>query len=194
LIQSIFEVGAFIGALIGAFLRSVRLLSHRYSAAGQDVALVRCEVVDASGRVVPNAGYNVTFTVGGSGSAEVYGVGNGDPANLTPDKVGRKDLPYGGKWVIPAGNPFFRPSFPIPFLSTSFCCLARHLCRTTPSALVEGTCPVLQCDVPSRWWLEVVVPSEVVVPKVVVVHLVVVVLPVVVVSAVVVGGGEVRGN
>jgi hypothetical protein len=42
----------------------------------------------------------VTFTV--VGPAAVYGVGNGDPANLTPDKVGKKDLPYGGVWVIPA--------------------------------------------------------------------------------------------
>lgn len=56
-------------------------------------------MVDSAGRVVPGASNNVTFTV--SGPAEVYGVGNGDPANQTPDKVGKKDLPYGGVWVIP---------------------------------------------------------------------------------------------
>ena len=70
-----------------------------YAADGADVALVRCAVVDAAGRMVPGASIKVTFTVSGPG--EVYGVGNGDPANLTPDKVGRKDLPYGGVWDIP---------------------------------------------------------------------------------------------
>lgn len=70
-----------------------------YAAHGQDVALVRCAVIDSKGHVVPGASNHVTFTV--SGSAEVYGVGNGDPANLTPDKIGKKDLPYGGVWVIP---------------------------------------------------------------------------------------------
>ena len=64
------------------------------------MALVRCAVVDSAGRVVPGANNKVTLTVSGPGA--VYGVGNGDPANLTPDKVGRKDLPYGGVWVIPA--------------------------------------------------------------------------------------------
>lgn len=70
-----------------------------YAAHGQDVALVRCAVIDSKGHVVPGASNHVTFTV--SGSAEVYGVGNGDPANLTPDKIGKKDLPYGGVWIIP---------------------------------------------------------------------------------------------
>ena len=49
---------------------------------------------------VPGASNGVTFTVDGPG--EVYGVGNGDPANLTPDKVGQGDLPFGGVWKIPA--------------------------------------------------------------------------------------------
>ena len=71
-----------------------------YAADGQDVALVRCVVVDSSGRMVPGASNNVTFSV--SGPAKVYGVGNGDPANLTPDKVGQEDLPYGGVWAVPA--------------------------------------------------------------------------------------------
>jgi beta-galactosidase len=70
-----------------------------YVADGQDVALVRCAVVDSKGQVVPGASDSVTFTVSGPGA--VYGVGNGDPANHTPDKVGRKDLPYGGVWTIP---------------------------------------------------------------------------------------------
>ncbi len=69
-----------------------------YTADGDDVALVRCTVVDAAGRLVPGASNRVVFTVSGPGS--IYGVANGDPANLTPDKVGQKDLPYGGVWTI----------------------------------------------------------------------------------------------
>jgi beta-galactosidase len=69
-----------------------------YTADGDDVALVRCAVVDSAGRVVPGASERVTFTVSGPGN--VYGVGNGDPANLTPDKVGQNDLPFGGVWTI----------------------------------------------------------------------------------------------
>lgn len=69
-----------------------------YTADGGDVALVRCAVVDSASRLVPGASNQVTFTVSGPG--KVYGVGNGDPANLTPDKVGQKDLPYGGAWTI----------------------------------------------------------------------------------------------
>lgn len=71
-----------------------------YAADGFDVALVRCTVVDSAGRTVPGASNRVSFTVSGPGA--VYGVGNGDPANLTPDKVGLKDLPYGGAWIVPA--------------------------------------------------------------------------------------------
>lgn len=69
-----------------------------YTADGDDVALVRCAVVDSVGRLVPGASNQVTFTVSGPGN--VYGVGNGDPANLTPDKIGQKDLPYGAVWTI----------------------------------------------------------------------------------------------
>ena len=42
-----------------------------FEAGGQDVALVRCAVVDAAGRLVPGASNGVTFTVDGPG--EVYG-------------------------------------------------------------------------------------------------------------------------
>ena len=47
---------------------------------GQDVALIRVEVLDSTGQVVPTASHNVTFTV--DGPAEVIGVGNGDPQDL----------------------------------------------------------------------------------------------------------------
>jgi hypothetical protein len=55
---------------------------------GQDVGLVRAEVVDALGRIVPSAAHNVTFTVV-SGPGRVIGVGNGDPTNHQPNTVVR---------------------------------------------------------------------------------------------------------
>ena len=67
-----------------------------YAADGGDVALLRAEVVDAQGAVVPWAAHAITFTVEGEG--DVYGVGNGDPADHVPDKVGRPDLNFGGVW------------------------------------------------------------------------------------------------
>ena len=67
-----------------------------YKADGADVAIFTVEVVDAAGVVVPDACVPLTFTTSGPGS--VYGVGNGDPADHTPDKVGLPDLPYGGVW------------------------------------------------------------------------------------------------
>ena len=50
-----------------------------------DVALVKVEVVDSKGQVVPTASHAVTLTVSGSG-ATFLGGGNGDPAEHTPDK------------------------------------------------------------------------------------------------------------
>lgn len=51
---------------------------------GADIALVKVEVVDAKGMAVPTANQNVTFAV--SGDAVIFGTGNGDPADHTPDK------------------------------------------------------------------------------------------------------------
>lgn len=52
---------------------------------GQDVALVRVEVIDSAGAVVPSAENNITFSVSGPG--HIYGVGNGDPTDHDPDKA-----------------------------------------------------------------------------------------------------------
>jgi len=67
---------------------------------GVDVALVQCAVLDAAGAVHPAASHTLTFTVSGPGA--VYGVRNGDPADLTPNKVGQADLGFGGVWALPA--------------------------------------------------------------------------------------------
>ena len=72
-----------------------------YAADGQDVAIFTVQVVDASGAVVPNARHMLTYTVS-SGPGTIYALGNGDPADHTPDKVGMPDLPYGGIWARPA--------------------------------------------------------------------------------------------
>lgn len=55
------------------------------AADGQDAALIGVRLVDAAGTVVPNADVNVTFAV--AGPAAVIGVGNGDPADHSPDKA-----------------------------------------------------------------------------------------------------------
>lgn len=69
-----------------------------YAADGSDVAIFSVEVVDAGGALVPSARVPLTFAVS-SGPGVIYGVGNGDPADHTPDKVGMPDLPYGGVWA-----------------------------------------------------------------------------------------------
>jgi beta-galactosidase len=71
-----------------------------YSADGKDVALFTIAVMDAQGNLVPNANPLLTYTVTGPGT--IIGLGNGNPSDLTPDKVGNPDLPYGGVWARPA--------------------------------------------------------------------------------------------
>ena len=94
--------------------------SDAIAADGADVALVRVEVVDAGGNVVPDASPLLTFAVTSPGGALV-GLANGDPNDHTPDKVGDPALPYGGVWARAAFNG-----------------LARAIVQstTTPSAIV----------------------------------------------------------
>ncbi len=65
---------------------AIRLIPDRSELAADnaDVAVVRVEVVDPQGRVVPVAGNRITFTV--AGPATLVGVGNGDPSCHEPDK------------------------------------------------------------------------------------------------------------
>ena len=69
-----------------------------FAADGQDVALFTITIVDANGNVVPDACNTLTFSIS-SGPGAIYGIGNGDPADHTPDKVGLPDLGYGGVWA-----------------------------------------------------------------------------------------------
>lgn len=57
----------------------------RLSATGEDVSVVEVRIVDASGRVVPTAGQEVTFKISGEG--RLLGVGNGDPSSHEADRV-----------------------------------------------------------------------------------------------------------
>lgn len=65
---------------------------------GRDAQPVTVRAVDAAGRVVPDAGPMVTFTVEGPGL--VIGVGNGDPLCHEPDKASQRSLFHGLASVI----------------------------------------------------------------------------------------------
>ncbi|HKK74929.1 MAG TPA: beta-galactosidase GalA [Saprospiraceae bacterium] len=51
---------------------------------GQDATVINVSVVDAEGRMVPNAQHKIAFEV--DGPAQIIGVGNGDPSSHEPDK------------------------------------------------------------------------------------------------------------
>jgi beta-galactosidase len=65
---------------------SVRLTADRteINADGEDVSVLKVEVLDAQGRLVPTANNRVLFTVSGAG--RLIGVGNGDPNCQESDK------------------------------------------------------------------------------------------------------------
>ena len=89
------------GAPAAVRVTLVQVGAPTYAADGADVAIFTAEVVDAAGAVVPDACPLLTYTVA-AGPGVIYALGNGDPADHTPDKVGMPDLPYGGVWARPA--------------------------------------------------------------------------------------------
>jgi beta-galactosidase len=60
----------------------------KIEADGQDLAVINVAIVDAQGRLVPEANNKVTWTVAGPGS--VIGVGNGDPSCHEPDRASER--------------------------------------------------------------------------------------------------------
>jgi beta-galactosidase len=66
---------------------AIRLTSDRtrLHAGGSDVAMIKAEIVDGAGRVVPHADTELHFLV--SGEAQVIGVGNGNPNSLEADRA-----------------------------------------------------------------------------------------------------------
>ncbi|WP_315760267.1 beta-galactosidase GalA [Sphingomonas sp. Y38-1Y] len=57
-------------------------------ATGDDVVMVRAEIVDARGRTVPDAEDLIRFAV--AGDAAVIGVGNGNPTSWEPDQASQR--------------------------------------------------------------------------------------------------------
>jgi beta-galactosidase len=79
---------------------SIRLTADRteINADGEDVAVLRVEVLDKEGRSIPTADNLISFKVTGEGT--LIGVGNGDPNCQESDKAPRRSLFNGLAQVI----------------------------------------------------------------------------------------------
>jgi beta-galactosidase len=79
---------------------SIRLTPDRneINADGEDIAVLRVEVLDKEGRMVPTADNLISFKVAGEGS--LIGVGNGDPNCQESDKEPKRSLFNGLAQVI----------------------------------------------------------------------------------------------
>jgi beta-galactosidase len=88
------QVAAMAHETVGA-ATAVRLVADRRTLRddGRDLAMVRAELVDAKGRVVPDANAMLSFDV--EGPARVIGVGNGDPNCHEPDRAARRSAFHG---------------------------------------------------------------------------------------------------
>jgi beta-galactosidase len=83
---------------------SIRLTADRneISADGEDIAVLRVEVLDQEGRAIPTAANMISFKVSGEGS--LIGVGNGDPNCQESDKAPKRSLFNGLAQVIVQAN------------------------------------------------------------------------------------------
>jgi beta-galactosidase len=83
---------------------TIRLTPDRseINADGEDVCVLRVEVLDKEGRPVPTADVPILFKVTGEG--ELIGVGNGDPNCQESDKEPKRSLFNGLAQVIVQGN------------------------------------------------------------------------------------------
>ena len=72
--------------------KSIRLTSDRaeIDANGEDLAIIRVEVLDESGRHVPTADNLINFKISGQGT--LLGVGNGDPNCQESDKAPKRSM------------------------------------------------------------------------------------------------------
>ncbi|MBP7370286.1 MAG: DUF4982 domain-containing protein, partial [Arenimonas sp.] len=61
---------------------------RRVQADGRDVAMLRAEIVDKSGNIVPHGDAKIRFTV--SGPARIIGVGNGNPTCVEPEQASER--------------------------------------------------------------------------------------------------------
>ena len=83
---------------------AIRLTADRteIDADGEDVAVLKVEVLDKEGRAVPTAGNKIGFKVAGDGA--LIGVGNGDPNCQESDKEPKRSLFNGLAQVIVQGT------------------------------------------------------------------------------------------
>jgi beta-galactosidase len=83
---------------------SIKLTADRNTidANGEDIAIVRVEVLDAQGRAVPTAENQISFKVTGEG--KLIGVGNGDPNCQESDKEPKRSLFNGLTQLILQGS------------------------------------------------------------------------------------------
>jgi beta-galactosidase len=79
---------------------SIRLTADRpeINADGEDVAVLRVEVLDKEGRPIPTADNMISFKITGEG--HLIGVGNGDPNCQESDKEPKRSLFNGLAQVI----------------------------------------------------------------------------------------------
>jgi beta-galactosidase len=79
---------------------TIKLTTDRtvINADGEDVAILRVEVLDKEGRAIPTAGNMISFKVSGEGA--LIGVGNGDPNCQESDKEPKRSLFNGLAQVI----------------------------------------------------------------------------------------------
>ncbi len=88
----------------GAAARVILIADRqRISADREDVCVIEARIVDAKGRLVPDADHQITFEV--AGDAALIGVGNGDPTSLEPDKAsGRRAFHGLAMAIVQAGG------------------------------------------------------------------------------------------
>jgi beta-galactosidase len=81
-------------------MHSIRLSADRMeiNADGEDVSILRVEVLDKEGRVVPTANHIILFKISGEGA--IIGVGNGDPNCQESDKELKRSVFNGLAQVI----------------------------------------------------------------------------------------------
>jgi beta-galactosidase len=84
---------------------AVKLTADRTAidADGQDVSIITAAVVDAQGRVVPDAANLLKFDIQGG---EIIGVGNGNPASAESDKAPMRHVFHGlAQVIVQSGQP-----------------------------------------------------------------------------------------
>jgi len=121
---------------------AIRLSADRneIAADGEDIAMVRVEVLDSAGRPVPTADNLIKFKIGGEGI--LLGVGNGDPNCQESDKQPARSLFNGLAMVIVQATKMpgaitveaYTESFPGPKLPTVQLSIATRKAPLRPSA------------------------------------------------------------